>query len=66
MDVRAATFSQRELCQITIDGFPGHLRIINGNSTCVADACGDAVHDERASAYREYERQIQNAWRNGR
>jgi hypothetical protein len=55
----------------TINGNPGHLKMVNGEMTCVPDA-KDAVSDLRdqandaANAYSAYEDELAEAWRRGK
>lgn len=56
-----------DLC--TINGAPGHMRMINGVLTCVADPSQSArrsdgmIRDERAAAYADYDTWIASQWR---
>jgi hypothetical protein len=58
---------RREGDQCTIDGWPGHLRDVNGKLSCVPDNKGSqdakslkAIRDE---AYDSYDEFVSNAWR---
>jgi hypothetical protein len=48
----------------TIDGWPGHLRKVNGKLTCVADdKTSQDARSLRDAAYRAYEHDLTSAWK---
>jgi hypothetical protein len=57
----------REGDACTIDGWPGHLRNVNGRLNCVPDNKGSqdakTVKQIRDEAYQSYENDLTNAWR---
>jgi hypothetical protein len=47
----------------TINGSPGHLKMINGKLVCVPDLGRDANDDPRQAAIDAYDLEIANRWR---
>ena len=60
--MHAAT-GAREGDQCSIDGSPGHLRMVDGKLTCTPDQTQDAMTTDMAEVYAAYAAEISQRWR---